>query len=42
MLRNAIASNKATFGTKLGVFVVRSSLLQAGYSFWPKRSGTTT
>ena len=29
-------------GTKLGFFLVRSSFLLAGSSFWPKRSGTTT
>ena len=42
MLGKTIASIESTFGTKLGFFLVRSSLLPAGSSFWPKCSGTTT
>ena len=42
MLRNTIASSKSTVGAKLGFYLVNSLLPQAGSSFWPKRSGTTT
>ena len=41
MLGNTIATIKSNFGTKLGLFLVRSSLLPVGSSFWPKCSGTT-
>ena len=42
MIGNTIAWLKSTFVTKLGFFLVRSSLLPAASSFWPKCSGTTT
>ena len=37
-----IALIKSTARIKSTLFLVRSSFLQAGYSFWPKRSGMTT
>ena len=37
-----IASKKSTAGKKLGFLLVRSSFLLAGFSFWSKRSGTST
>ena len=42
LLGNTIALIKSTFGTKISFFLVRSSLLPAVSSFWPKRSGITT
>ena len=42
LLRNTIASIKFIFRTKLGFFLVRSSLLRAVSPYWPKCSGTTT